>query len=91
MPEYILGSRPEFVFPYGSDSAERRVCMANGFFRERRHYQLHEIANELQVTIEEAKRLTGTLKKYGIVKAVRASDAQSGEFTDQDAVLADVS
>lgn len=65
--------------------------MAKGFFRERKHYQLYEIADELQVTIEEAKRLTGILKKYGIVKAVKAADAQYGEFCEQDEVLADVS
>lgn len=65
--------------------------MTKGFFRERRHYQLFEIAEELRVPMEEAVHLTGILKKYGIVKAVKKSRAEYGDLSDQDVVLADVS
>lgn len=53
--------------------------MAKGFFRERKHYTLQAISEELQVSSEEVisneetKRLVGILKKYGVVKAVKRS------------------
>mgnify|MGYP003493784050 CR=1 FL=1 len=49
--------------------------MAKGFFRELKHYKLNDISMELGIEMEEAKRLAGILKKYGIVKAVKATGA----------------
>lgn len=65
--------------------------MAKGFFRELKHYKLYEISKEFDITIEETKRLVGILKKYGIVKAVRASKPEYEELSNQDLVLTDVS
>ena len=49
--------------------------MAKGFFRERKHYTLQEIADILyenrEKDTEETKRLVGILKKYGVVKTVK--------------------
>ncbi len=45
--------------------------MSKGYFREQKHYQLHEIARELGIAVKEAQRLAGTLKRYGIIKTVR--------------------
>lgn len=65
--------------------------MAKGFFRELKHYKLYEISKEFDITMEETKRLVGILKKYGIVKAVRASKPEYEELSNQDLVLTDVS
>lgn len=49
--------------------------MAKGFFKERKHYTLQNIADILyekeNVDLEETRRLVGILKKYGVVKAVK--------------------
>lgn len=65
--------------------------MANGFFRERKHYKLYDIAKGLNNTsLEETKRLVGILKKYGIVKAVKASKPEFEDLSNADIILTDV-
>ena len=70
--------------------------MAKGFFRERKHYILQEIAEELQISSEEdisseeTKRLVGILKKYGVVKAVKRSKPEFEDLSNEDIVLTDV-
>ena len=64
--------------------------MAKGFFRELRHYKVNEISIELGIEMEETKRLVGILKKYGIVKAVKAAKAEYEDLSNQDIVLTDV-
>lgn len=64
--------------------------MAKGFFRERKHYKLWDIAENLEETIEETKRLVGILKRCGIVKAVKTSKTEYTELSNQDIVLSDV-
>lgn len=64
--------------------------MAKGFFRELKHYQLHEISKELNILIEETKRLVSILKRYGIVKAVKASKPDYEDLSNQDIILTDV-
>ena len=54
--------------------------MAKGFFRELKHYKLNDISMELNIEAEEAKRLVGVLKKYGIVKAVKASKPEYADL-----------
>ena len=45
--------------------------MTKGFFRERKHYSLQEITDNLiNINMEETRRIVGILKKYGVVKAV---------------------
>lgn len=64
--------------------------MAKGFFRELKHYKLNEISTELNIETEEAKRLVGILKKYGILKAVKASKPEYEDLSNQDIILTDV-
>ncbi len=64
--------------------------MAKAFFREQYHYTVDEISQRLETTVEEARHLLGILKKYGIVKAVRAPKPGYEELPGQDMVLADV-
>ncbi|MEG0553821.1 MAG: hypothetical protein RR533_09930, partial [Carnobacterium sp.] len=70
--------------------------MAKGFFRERKHYILQEIAEELQISSEEdisseeTKRLVGILKKYGVVKAVKRSKPEFEDLSNEDIVITDV-
>lgn len=64
--------------------------MAKGFFRELKHYKINDISMELDIETEEAKRLVGILKKYGIVKAVKASKPEYEDLSNQDIILADV-
>lgn len=65
--------------------------MANGFFRERKHYKIHDIAKELNnISIEETKHLVGILKKYGVVKAVKASKPEFEDLSNADIILTDV-
>lgn len=64
--------------------------MAKGFFRELKHYKLNEISMELEIETEEAKRLVSILKKYGIVKAVKASKPEYEDLSNQDIILTDV-
>lgn len=64
--------------------------MAKGFFRELKHYKLNDISMELDIETEEAKRLVGILKKYGIVKAVKASKPEYEDLSNQDIILTDV-
>lgn len=64
--------------------------MAKGFFRELKHYRLYEIANELNASVDETKRLVGILKKYGIVKAVRSTKPEYKDLSKQDIILTDV-
>ena len=64
--------------------------MAKGFFRELKHYKLNDISMELNIEAEEAKRLVGVLKKYGIVKAVKASKPEYEDLSNQDIILTDV-
>lgn len=46
--------------------------MTKGFFRERKHYSLQEITDNLiNTNMEETRRIVGILKKYGVVKAVK--------------------
>lgn len=65
--------------------------MAKGFFRELKHYTVYEIAKNLETTIEEAKYLAGILKRYGIIKAVKASKPEYENLSNQDVVLTDIS
>ena len=64
--------------------------MANGFFRELKHYKLYEISNEFNIETEETKRLVGILKKYGVIKTVNASKPDYEDLSNQDIVLTDV-
>ena len=52
--------------------------MAKGFFKERKHYTLQNIADILyekeNADLEETRRLVGILKKYGVVKAVKRTN-----------------
>lgn len=64
--------------------------MAKGFFRELKHYKINDISMELDIETEKAKRLVGILKKYGIVKAVKASKPEYEDLSNQDIILADV-
>lgn len=64
--------------------------MAKGFFREQKHYKLNEISIELCIEMEETKRLVGILKKYGIVKAVKAAKPEYEDLSTQDIILMDV-
>ena len=63
--------------------------MAKGFFRERKHYKSYEIARKLGLTAEETAELLGTLKRYGIVKAIKTSKAEFTELSNEDLVIAD--
>lgn len=65
--------------------------MANGFFRELKHYMLSEIADGIDVTIEQAKDLVGILKKCGIVQVVKASKTEYQDLSNQDIVLTGIS
>lgn len=49
-----------------------------------------KISMELGVETEEAKRLVGILKKYGIVKAVKASKPEYEDLSNRDIILTDV-
>ena len=64
--------------------------MAKGFFRELKHYKLHDISAELNIEAEETKRLVGILKRYGIVKAVKAAKPEYEDLSNQDIILMDV-
>lgn len=68
--------------------------MAKGFFRERKHYTLQEIADNLYETkekdMEETKRLVGILKKYGAVKTVKREKPEFEDLSNEDIVLTDV-
>ena len=64
--------------------------MAKGFFRELKHYKLYEIAKNLEESIEKTKNLVGILKKYGVVKAVKASKPEFEDLSNSDIVLTDV-
>lgn len=64
--------------------------MAKGFFRERKHYTLHMICDELNACEEETKRLVGILKKYGIVKAVKKTKPEFEDLLNEDIILTDV-
>lgn len=50
--------------------------MADGFFRELQHYSLYEIANELHISEEKARRLISILKEYGVVKSAKSSEME---------------
>jgi len=45
---------------------------------------------ELEIDSEETKRLVGILKRYGIVKAVKASKPEYEDLSNQDIILTDV-
>lgn len=68
--------------------------MAKGFFRERKHYTLQEIADNLyenkEKDMEETKRLVGILKKYGVVKTVKREKPEFEDLSNEDIVLTDV-
>lgn len=63
--------------------------MSKGYFREQKHYRLHEIAQELGIAVKEAQQLAGTLKRYGIVKTVRETQPEYGDLPARDIVLMD--
>lgn len=65
--------------------------MAKGFFRELKHYTISEISKELETTAEETTEVVGILKRYGIMKAVKASKPEYEDLTNQDIVLTDTS
>lgn len=65
--------------------------MANGFFRELKHYKIHDITKELNnISVDDTKRLVGILKKYGVVKAVKASKPEFDDLSNADIILTDV-
>ena len=68
--------------------------MAKGFFKERKHYTLQNIADILyekeNVDLEETRRLVGILKKYGVVKAVKRTKPEFADLSNEDIVLTDV-
>ncbi|MCI9034552.1 MAG: LlaJI family restriction endonuclease [Lachnospiraceae bacterium] len=67
--------------------------MVKGFFRERKHYTLQTIADNLyekNADLEETRHLIGILKKYGVVKAVKRTKSQFDDLLNEDIVLADV-
>lgn len=67
--------------------------MAKGFFRERKHYTLQTIADNLyekNADLEETRHLVGILKKYGVVKAVKRIKSEFDDLSNEDIVLADV-
>ena len=61
--------------------------MARGFFREGKHYSIYEISENLGEKTEETKRLADSLKRYGILKAVRKSAPEFEDLSDHDIVL----
>lgn len=68
--------------------------MAKGFFKERKHYTLQNIADILyekeNADLEETRRLVGILKKYGVVKAVKRTKPEFDDLSNEDIVLTDV-
>ncbi len=65
--------------------------MTKGFFRERKHYSLHEITDNLiNINMEETRRIVGILKKYGVVKAVKKNKPDFDDLSNEDIVLTDV-
>ena len=65
--------------------------MTKGFFRERRHYSLQEITDNLiNINMEETRRIVGILKKYGVVKAVKKNKPDFDDLSNEDIVLTDV-
>lgn len=65
--------------------------MTKGFFRERKHYSLQEITDNLiNINMEETRRIVGILKKYGVVKAVKKDKPDFDDLSNEDIVLTDV-
>ena len=65
--------------------------MTKGFFRERKHYSLQEITDNLiNIDMEETRRIVGILKKYGVVKAVKKNKTDFDDLSNEDIVLTDV-
>lgn len=65
--------------------------MTKGFFRERKHYSLQEITDNLiNTNMEETRRIVGILKKYGVVKAVKKNKPDFDDLSNEDIVLTDV-
>ncbi|RGG27141.1 hypothetical protein DWY35_12605 [Ruminococcus sp. AF25-13] len=65
--------------------------MTKGFFRERKHYSLQEITDNLiNLNMEETRRIVGILKKYGVVKAVKKNKPDFDDLLNEDIVLTDV-
>ena len=65
--------------------------MTKGFFRERKHYSLQEITDNLiHINMEETRRIVGILKKYGVVKAVKKNKPDFDDLSNEDIVLTDV-
>lgn len=64
--------------------------MTKGFFREKKHYSLQEIADNLKnIDMEETRRIVGILKKYGVIKAVK-NQADFEDLSNENIVLTDV-
>ena len=64
--------------------------MTKGFFREKKHYSLQEIADNLNnIDMEETRRIVGILKKYGVIKAVK-NKADFEDLSNENIVLTDV-
>lgn len=69
---------------------EPRETMTKGFFREKKHYSLQEIADNLNnIDMEETRRIVGILKKYGVIKAVK-NQADFEDLSNENIVLTDV-
>lgn len=67
--------------------------MAKGFFRERKHYTIQTIAENLSAEkndLGEIRRLVGILKKYGVVKSVKKTKPEFEDLSNEDIVLSDV-
>ena len=64
--------------------------MTKGFFREKKHYSLQEIADNLNnIDMEETRRIVGILKKYGVIKAVK-NQTDFEDLSNENIVLTDV-
>lgn len=64
--------------------------MSNGLFRELKAYTLQEIAENLKTDIDEIKVVLEDLKKYGIIKAIKADKKRYEELTHEDIIITDV-
>lgn len=66
--------------------------MISVFLREQKRYTQEELVREFQCSDEKAVRILKRLKEYGILKTVKANDAQKNlsDLLDEDIEIADV-
>lgn len=63
--------------------------MTQEFFRELKHYSIHEIAENLNTNDLKAKNIASVLKRYGVIKVVNRNTPDLAELSDDDLVLTD--